>query len=219
MTDDVENRRPIAARNTGPAQRVARALAATGVSANGISVASVMFAALAAAAFLLAGPLGPMVLFVVPVAVALRLAANLFDGMVAVEHGKGTATGPLYNEVPDRIADVLVLAAMGSASGALGSGLVASLGPGLGWLAAVLALLTAYVRELGRALGQPADFSGPLAKQQRMWVAGGAALITAFEGAWGGAGEVLFAGLVVLVVGTGVTVARRLKRLAGALGA
>ena len=40
--------------------------------------------------------------------------------------------------------------------------------PWLGWAAALLAALTAYVRVFGGALGLTQDFSGIMAKQRRM---------------------------------------------------
>jgi phosphatidylglycerophosphate synthase len=81
------------------------------------------------------------------VCVQLRLLCNLLDGMVAIEGGKSTATGALFNEIPDRLADPLFLVPLGYASGY----------PWLGWLAALLAVLTAYIRVLGGALGLPQD--------------------------------------------------------------
>lgn len=39
----------------------------------------------------------------------------------------------------------------------------------LGWMAAAAAVLTAYVQALGASLGQGQDFSGPMAKPQRMF--------------------------------------------------
>jgi phosphatidylglycerophosphate synthase len=45
--------------------------------------------------------------------IQFRLLCNLLDGMVAVEGGKGSVTGPIYNEAPDRIADVLILIGAG----------------------------------------------------------------------------------------------------------
>ena len=150
------NRRPIATRDTALARRGAAWLAASGVSPNAISVASIIFAAAGAAALLwLPWPWGP---WLCAVAIQLRLACNLFDGMVAVEGGKQTPTGALYNEVPDRVADSLLLVALGYAAAL----------PWLGWLAALLALQTAYIRTLGGALGQPQDFRGPMAKPHRM---------------------------------------------------
>ncbi len=208
-----DNRRPIASRSSGWARVLAAALARAGVPANAISVASVVFAAGAAAA-LLAGAAVPVLYLAAAVLIPLRLLANLLDGMVAVEHGRATATGPLYNEVPDRIADVLVLAAAGaSAASAAETGMVADWGATAGWVAAVAALMTAYVRELGRGLGAPADFGGPFAKQQRMRAVVAGALLGAAEPLWGGAGEALFAVVAVVAVGTILTAVLRLARL------
>lgn len=125
----------------------------------------------------------------------------------------GIATGPIWNELPDRFADAILLVGAGyGAYEIFGHG-----GEALGWIAAALAILTAYVRELGRALGQPADFSGPMAKQQRMAALTVVCLISALEPAWGGKGQVMVVGLVVIVVGTAWTLVRRTHNLATAL--
>ena len=84
----------------------------------------------------------------------------MLDGMVAVEGGRKSLYGPVYNELPDRIEDSLLLIAAGAAAGF--DGLV------FGMLAALLAAICAYVRLLGGTLGQPQDFVGPQAKPHRM---------------------------------------------------
>ena len=43
--------------------------------------------------------------------IQLRLGANMLDGLVAVEEGKGAPTGAHYNEAPDRVEDALLLVA------------------------------------------------------------------------------------------------------------
>ncbi len=55
--------------------------------------------------------------FLAAVGIQLRLVCNLMDGMLAVEGGLKTANGDLFNEFPDRIADVAILAALGQAGG------------------------------------------------------------------------------------------------------
>ena len=149
------SRRPIKARGSAWVQKIAAALARSPLTPNAISVLSIVFAAAGAAALLWLPPWGA---WLCAVGIQLRLLCNLFDGMVAVEGGKSTATGALYNEVPDRVADSVLLVALGYAAGA----------PSAGWLAALLAALTAYVRTLGGALGFAQDFGGPMAKQHRM---------------------------------------------------
>ena len=134
------------ARGNALVQRTGRWLAGTGISPNAISLLSIVFAALGAAALLrLPSPWGP---WSCALAIVLRLLCNLFDGLVAVEHGRRTPTGMLYNEVPDRVGDSLFLVALGYAAGL----------PWCGWLAALLAALTAYIRVLGGTLGQASAF-------------------------------------------------------------
>jgi phosphatidylglycerophosphate synthase len=99
------------------------------------------------------------------------LLCNLLDGIVAVENGKQTALGVVYNELPDRVSDSLLLIALGYASEI----------PWLGWLAALLAALTAYVRVFGGALGFEQNFRGPMAKQHRMALLTAGCLISIIE--------------------------------------
>ena len=83
----------------------------------------------------------------------------------------------------------------------------------------VLAVLTAYIRELGRALGHPADFSGPGAKPQRMAILTLAALIAAAEPLWHWRGQSLAWSLALIVALAAVTAARRTLTLAARLRA
>lgn len=215
MSETPENRRPLKTRSKAWAGALAAELGKQRVSPDVISMCSVAFAVLGAALLMSAGledqpaPRGLM-LVMAAVCVQLRLLANMLDGMVAVEHGLGSSSGPIWNELPDRIADALFL--VGAGYGAWGMGLTA--GAWLGWLAALLAVMTAYVRELGRGLDFPADFSGPMAKPHRMFALTVTCVISAFEPLWRGDGQVLMIGLAVIAAGTAWTVARRTGTLA-----
>lgn len=197
------DRRPLASRDTGWARAIARRLSATGITPNQISMASMAMAACASIAFWLAGTAasGPRIVLLLAAALfcQLRLLCNLFDGMVAIEGGKQAADGPFWNEFPDRVADIVILAGVGYGIGA----------PALGWAAAGFAVLTAYIRELGRNCGLPADFSGPMAKQHRMATVTAAALLSLLEPLWRGQGEVLTVALWLIAVGAAVTTLRR----------
>ena len=109
------NRRPLKSRSSAWAQYLAGALVRARASPNGISVVSVVFAAAAAMLLLrfatLPGLLGAAL------CIQLRLLCNLLDGMVAIEGGRKSATGALYNEIPDRLADSLIIVALGYAAG------------------------------------------------------------------------------------------------------
>lgn len=201
------DRRPLSSRDTQWARSIARALAARSITPNRISQASMAAAALAGACFWLAPPQEGALAVILLLAAAffcqLRLLCNLFDGMVAVEGGKAEADGPFWNEFPDRIADILILAGAG-----YGIGL-----PALGWSAAAFAVLTAYIRELGRASGVPGDFSGPMAKQHRMAVMTAAAVLSALAVAWDRQQAIIEAALWIVAVGAALTALRRGRTL------
>ena len=202
------DRRPLASRNTRWAQALARRMTGLSVTPNQISQASMLMAALAGASFWFSGVAGGegarvILLILAALFCQLRLLCNLLDGMVAVEGGKGEADGPFWNEFPDRIADILIFAG-------IGYGIAM---PGLGWAAAAFAVLTAYVRELGRATGNPSDFGGPMAKQHRMAVATAAALLSIIEALWSGGSWILTVALWIVAIGSAVTVLRRSRNL------
>ncbi len=203
-----ENRRPLSSREQGWAQRTAKLLAKTPITPNTISIASMVFSAVGCTAFLRVPAIDGTDLLAMLVLAALccqmRLLCNLFDGMVAVEGGKQTADGAFWNEFPDRVSDLLFFAGMGVAAGVVW----------LGFAAAALAILTAYVRELGAANGLGQDFCGPMAKQHRMAIVTIAALLSAVSGLIGTAPQaVLLVGLWIVIIGAGATVIRRSVRM------
>jgi len=199
------NRRPIASRSAEWAKASAAFLARTNVAPNQISAVSVVFAAAGAA--LLAFKPDVIGLIGCAIAVQARLVCNLLDGMVAIEGGKKSAVGSLYNEFPDRIADSLFIVALGYAIG----------WPALGWFGALAAALTAYVRVFGGSLGFAQDFRGPIAKQQRMAVLTAACVIGAAEWLLTGTRYALIAAAVIIAAGSAVTCVTRTLAIAARL--
>jgi phosphatidylglycerophosphate synthase len=193
MTGHVWTRRPVKTRNLALANRAAQWLACAGVRPNHISLASIAAAA-GAAAFLLTGhPLAAAAL------IQLRLLCNLLDGMVAIEGGLRSAAGEIYNDLPDRVSDVLILLAAGYSLS------WPKCAVELGWAASLLAVMTAYVRLLGGACGLPQDFRGPMAKPQRMAVLTAACVVAPFEP------RALAVALGVIVAGSLVTLVMRVR--------
>jgi len=152
---------------------------------------------------------------VAAIGVQLRLTANILDGMVALASGRDSKVGELYNEVPDRVSDAAVFIGAGYAWG----GNVA-----VGYIAAILAIFTAYVRAAGKIAGAPNEFCGPMAKQHRMLVITVACLYSVIvPQSWQifrlddlDVGVMTLA-LTVIIAGCLVTVVRRLHRTARAL--
>ncbi len=165
MTTEPTGRRPLKTRDWPLFQKLAAWLARSGVTPNAISFLSIVFGCGAGAAFAATSHLDGWALrcgwLAAAIFIQLRLIANLLDGMVAVEGGKGGPTGELWNEAPDRVADALIL---------IGAGYAAGSAPVLGWAATAVALFVAYVRALGASVGAGQIFLGPMAKPHRMAV-------------------------------------------------
>ena len=204
-------RRPLKSRNTRWAVRCAQILIRFHVRPNHISILSVVFAALAGLSFLLLNRFGgsaQIVLFLTAAAcIQLRLLCNLLDGMVAIEGGVRSPAGDVFNELPDRISDVVVLVPIGYALPNL------PWARELAWSAALLAVLTAYIRALGASLKMPQDFSGPMSKPQRMFVVTAGCLLSCLEVLGHRSGNVMSVALVIVAIGSLITVLRRTVHL------
>ena len=197
-----ENRRPIKTRSAGWARRFTDELVKRDISPNQISVISMLFALFGAVTLNIDNGVAGSILCIV--GIQLRLLCNLFDGMVAIEGGKQSAVGSLYNEFPDRVADSLLIVGLGFAIDQ----------SDLGWFAALAAALTAYVRVFGGALGLTQSFMGPMAKQHRMAVMTVALLLNAFETIYYATHYALLIALVIIALGSVATCVTRTLAIA-----
>ena len=210
-------RRPISARQWPVSQIAAGWLARRGISPNSISIAGMVFGIAAGFAFSFTREQvedSHWLFLVGATLLLLRLMANMLDGMVAIEGGRRSVIGELYNEIPDRISDATTLIGFGYSVGG---------NPVLGYVAACIALFVAYVRAQGKALGAPNDFCGPMAKQQRMAIVILIGIICTFAPMdWQltmiskdcGLPSL---GLWVIIIGGSFTALRRLNRIASHL--
>jgi phosphatidylglycerophosphate synthase len=210
MATEASSRRPLKVRDKAWAHSLAHIVAARRVTPNTISILSVCFGAIAGACLFfwqrfdsvgrvacLLGAAG---------AIQLRLICNLIDGMVAVEGKMGTKSGEVFNDMPDRFADLMILVGAGY-------GLMFSWGRELGWLAGTFAVLTAYVRVLGGALGLKQSFAGPMAKQHRMAIMTFSSILTAVETTVFHTEYVLIAALTIIAAGSLWTTFSRAARV------
>lgn len=199
-----ENRRPLKIRDFGPLQSVAKWLSTKDISPNQISIASIVFSAISGLIFLLMPVMLP-VLWVWSGLIILcfigRGLCNILDGLVAVEGGKSTPSGELFNDIPDRISDALIFVCAGYACG------MAS----LGWIAALLAVTTAYTRTLARGVGAPSDFQGPMAKVHRMLAISIAVFLTPVEALYTDSGFLIALSLIIISVGCVWTIWKRAR--------
>jgi phosphatidylglycerophosphate synthase len=135
----------------------------------------------------------------------------MLDGMVAIASQRASRLGELYNELPDRASDAAII---------IGAGYAVGGAPTLGYIGACIAILTAYVRAVGKAAGASKLFVGPMAKPHRMFVLTLVALLMAvlpreWQPSWGGLRAGLASlGLGLIIVGGLMTVVRRLELIA-----
>lgn len=219
MPETAGDRRPISARSWAVSQSITHALVKLRISANAISVIGAMAALIGGSLFAETKSLeashfkelfpwaGSMAWLCGAVLIEVRLLANMFDGMVAIESGTASRYGELYNDVPDRISDTAFLVGAGYAAGGE---------PWLGWAAALAAMATAYIRALGRGLTGTQDFCGPMAKPHRMQLLALAAVLAAAAAwiDWPQRDLIPQIALWIILVGSIITSIRRLLRIA-----
>lgn len=212
---DPTDRRPIASREQRVWIALSEKLVAGNFSANAVSIAGMVFGILCGGMFYLSSqtPYWRACLIVGAALCQLRLLCNMLDGMVAIRSGKACPTGELYNEIPDRVSDSFAL---------IGFGFIAGSSPTLGYVAALLAMFTAYVRAVGKGAGASQAFQGPMAKPHRMFLLTIAALYAALAPqSWNPIlvrdYSITSLVLAVIVVGCLVTSVRRLRAICSQL--
>ena len=161
------SRRPIAAVFRRTAEAAVRFCVARQIHADVISLLSIVAAALAGELLILSKH-WPWLLLIAPLLCYVRLWLNMLDGMVALASGTASPRGEIFNELPDRLSDILIFI------GVAHSGWCHPL---LGYWAAIASLMTAYVGTLGQAVAGRREFGGMMAKPFRM--------VMLHAGAWG----------------------------------
>lgn len=212
MPERASDRRPLKTRSAAWAGAVSRLFLRLGFRPDGVSLFGILCAALAGVAIFYA-PQSPhpwAFWLLGAIGVQCRLLCNMLDGMLAVEGGLKSPLGELFNELPDRLEDALILVPLGYAGGT-------DLSMALGWAAACGAVATAYLRAMGARMTGHHDFRGPMAKPHRM---AAVTLLCLFMLGFDVAG-VAFSlpeyGLAVIVFGIVITCYRRISLLARTL--
>ena len=189
------------------AQRLVRPLVeasvSRGVSADALTLAAVPVAAAGGVCLALSDDL-PALLLLVPVLAMLRLVLNLVDGQVARQTHTSHPMGEMWNELGDRLADVLFIG---------GLAFVPGVGPLLALSAAMAAVLASYVGITARAAGAPRAYGGVMSKPGRMIVLAAAAPVAfALAESW----PLVLAAWLILV-GSVLTLGLRLRATRDAL--
>ena len=176
-----------------------------GVTANQVTLAACVVS-VALGAWVAVDP-RPGLFLLVPAWLALRMAFNAIDGMLAREFGQASPLGAYLNELTDVVSDSALYLPFAFLPGS---------NPWLVGAVMLLAVVSEMAGALGPMVGAPRRYDGPMGKSDRAFVFGllgllaavGAPLAAAFDWIWG-AMLLLLAVTIVNRVRTGVAAAPR----------
>jgi CDP-diacylglycerol---glycerol-3-phosphate 3-phosphatidyltransferase len=104
----------------------------------------------------------------VPIWLAVRMALNAIDGMLAREFGQASRLGAYLNELGDVVADSALYLPFALLSGS---------SPWLVWTIVALAIVSEMAGVLALALGGERRYDGPMGKSDRAFVFGAVGLL------------------------------------------
>jgi CDP-diacylglycerol---glycerol-3-phosphate 3-phosphatidyltransferase len=137
-------------------------LAAAGVTANQVTVAACVISVLIGGLIMLL-PWRHGLFLLIPVWMALRMAFNAIDGMLAREFGQKSRLGGYLNELTDVISDTALILPFAT---------LPVFGFGSIGVVIFLAVLSEYAGVMGPLVGTERRYDGPLGKSDRALVFG-----------------------------------------------
>lgn len=178
-----------------------RRLAATGCTANQVTVLAMLMSIGAGALFALNSE-SRVAALLIPVILFVRMALNAIDGMLAREHAQQSALGGILNELGDVVSDAALYLPFAVVPG-ISSNLVATV--------VILALLSEMAGLVTVQIGASRRYDGPMGKSDRAFVFGLIALLMGLGVAPHGWAN------ITLIVIAGMTILTIVKRSAGGL--
>ena len=143
-----------------------RFLKDAGITANQVTIgAFLMSAVMGAGLYLTAG--APVLLFLLPVVLFIRMGLNAIDGMLAREHDQKSKLGAMLNELTDVLGDAVLYLPFAVIVG--GSGIL----PGtLIVLIVLLGIVAEFAGVAAIQIGAPRGYQGPFGKSDRAFFFG-----------------------------------------------
>jgi CDP-diacylglycerol--glycerol-3-phosphate 3-phosphatidyltransferase len=178
---------------------LARRLCAAGVTANAVTLAALVGSMVVGGVVWRDAPAMPLLYLLLPAWLAVRMALNAIDGMLAREFGQQSRLGAYLNELCDVISDAALYLSLSAVPG---------VPAWLPWLLVVAAALAEYAGVLGLMVGAQRRYDGPMGKSDRAFVVGAVGLLLALGWIAGGVVSGAFAAMCVLC---GWTVLRRVR--------
>ncbi len=188
-----------------PLRPATRALARVGVTANQVTLTTIVLS-IPAGTLLWSWPDARWPLLLIPFVLLVRLACNHIDGMLAREHEMQSHVGAILNELADVVSDAALYLPFAAVPG---------VSPWLVVLVVVLAVISEMTGVVATQIGADRRGDGPMAKKPRGVVFGAIALalgVGATPGVW--VDSVLSATLVLQFLTIGNRIGKALKQVA-----
>lgn len=170
-----------------------RVLAKAGVTANQVTVATLLLSIVVGLTFAL-NPTSSWAAMTIPVWLFVRMALNAIDGMLAREHDMQSQLGGILNELGDVVSDIALY---------LPFALVPGVSPMLVIAVVLLSILTEMAGVVAVQIGASRRYDGPLGKSDRAFVFGLLALLLGLgldPGWWADAGLAVVGVLTILTI-------------------
>jgi CDP-diacylglycerol--glycerol-3-phosphate 3-phosphatidyltransferase len=174
-------------------------LASQGVTANQITLTAFILSIVTGIALAVC-PSWRGVFWLLPAVLLLRMALNAIDGMLAREHGMKTPLGAILNELGDVLSDAALY---------LPFGLMAGVSSPLVSLVVSLSIISEMAGVLSVTIGGQRRYDGPLGKSDRAFSFSLISLLFALGATPGKWLNVVWMGMVILLVWT---IVNRVKR-------
>jgi len=172
---------------------VCNALAKAGVTANQVTVAAMLLSFIVGMLLVHLRHV-QWILFLVPIALFVRMALNAIDGMLAREHDMQSPLGGILNELGDVISDAVLYSPFA---------VFAGVSPHAVGTVVLLAVLSEMTGVVAVQIGASRRYDGPMGKSDRAFVFGLLAVILGFgvdPGWWVNAALALVAALIGLTI-------------------
>ncbi len=137
-------------------------LATARITANQVTLTAAI-GSVAVGLFLITNISTPLVFLLLPFWLAIRMALNAIDGMLAREFGQKSRLGAYLNELGDVVSDAALYAPFA---------FIPPFGVSATGIVILLAVLTEFVGILGPSVGATRRYDGPMGKSDRALVAG-----------------------------------------------
>ncbi len=166
-----------------------------GISANQITISSILLSLIIGVSFWFAGS-NKYLFLALPIGLFMRMALNALDGMMARTYNQQTKKGEILNEIGDVISDLFIFFPLLIFEKDNLYLIVAFL---------CLSIVNEFAGILGKVVSNNRQYDGPMGKSDRALVIGLYGLLSFFSIGLGNYSSLIFSGIIILILISTIT--------------